>query len=145
MDKIFIDTSLFIRFFTRDIEEKYNECKSLFERIEEGEFRPYTSSIVLLEIFFVLTRQYKFKTDLVRNAIEEVLQMRNLVLLEKTNMKRTLKFYDQYKIKFADCLIAAQLPAKTKLVTYDAEFKKIKSLDLVTPKDIINRYGRKYS
>ncbi len=133
MDKIFIDTSLFIRFFTRDIEEKYIECKSLFERIEEGEFRPYTSSVVLLEIFFVLTRQYKFKTDLVRNALEEVLQMRNLTLLEKTNTRKALKFYDQFKIKFADCFIAAQLPAKAKLVTYDAEFKKIKVLNSVTP------------
>lgn len=137
MDKIFIDTSLFIRFFTQDIQEKYVECKSLFEKIEEGKFRPYTSSVVLLEIFFVLTRQYKFNSEVVRNALGEVLQMRNLTLLEKTNMKKALKFYDQYKIKFADCLIAAQLPVKTKLVTYDTEFKKIKGLDWATPAEII--------
>lgn len=136
-NKIFIDTSIFIRFFTQDIQEKYRDCEKLFEVVEEGNYKPYTSNIVLFEIFFVLTTKYRFAKVKVKKALAAVLQMRNLTMIEKTNTPKALQLLDKYKIKYADCLIATQIPDKTRLVTYDEDFKKIPTITVETPADVI--------
>jgi len=136
--KLFIDTSVFIRFFTKDDQEKYDDCVKLLELIEKGTIRPYTSNIVLLEIFFVLTSLYKFEKLQVRKSLGIVLQMRNLTLIEKTNTPSALRHFDKYRIKYTDCLIVTQIPKGTRLITYDAEFSKIKSLHPLTPAEVFS-------
>jgi len=136
--KVFIDTSIFIRFFTKDIETKYQECEDFFRLIESGSIKPYTSNIVLMEIIFVLTRQYKFSGTKVGKALEKLLDIRNLTLIEKSDTPKALRLFEKYKIKYADCLISTQIPQKTILITYDSDFLKIKSLKTATPKEIIS-------
>ncbi len=136
MEKIFLETSIFIRYFTADDEKKFKDCFHLLEIIEkEGKFRSYTSNIVILEILFVLTRVYKFSKKEVLGGIQKILSLRNLTLVEKTSTKAALGLYKKYNIKYADCLIATQVPKDTKLVSYDEEFLKIKTLAVTTPAD----------
>lgn len=137
MNRLFIDTSIFIRFFTHDDEKKFEECKQLLELLKSGFLKPYISNIVLAEIVFVLNRQYKFPKDKVRGAIDRLLQIRNLVVIDKTNSLRALKIFADYNIKYQDCLIITQVPRSGKIVTYDKDFKKIKSLTSLTPKDVV--------
>lgn len=138
VNKVFIDTSVFIRFFTRDSEEKYHDCEKLFQIVEEGLLAPYTSSVVLMEIIFVLARQYKFPKDKVIESVDKLLQMRNLTLIENTYSLKALRLFEKYNIKYQDCLIAVQLPAKVHLITYDSEFSKVKGLKTATPGDFSN-------
>lgn len=138
MTKVFLDTSIFIRLFTKDVLEKYRQCLTLFEVVEEGRVKPYTSNIVLLEIFYVLTSVYRFKSEDVRDALDRILRIRNITLIEKTNTDDALQFFDKYKIKFADCLIATQVPDGAKLVSYDAEFRKIPTLNAVSPQQLLS-------
>lgn len=135
--KIFIDTNVFIRFLTKDVEDQYKDCAKLFEAVEEGRLRPYTSNIVLLEIYFILTTHYNFTKDEVSEAISIILQTRNLTLIEKTDTKKALMFFDMHKIKYADCLIATQIPKNVLLLTYDADFRKFPSLAVASPKEAI--------
>lgn len=137
-NKFFIDTSVFIRFFTQDDQEKYTDCVKLLELVEQGTIRPYISNIVLIEIFFVLTSLYKFEKLQVRKSLDIVLQMRNLTLIEKTDTPTALRYFDKYRIKFTDCLIVTQVPRGARLVTYDTEFSKIKSLHSLTPAEILS-------
>lgn len=138
INKLFIDTSVFIRFFTQDDQGKYDDCVKLLELIEKGTVRPYTSNIVFLEIFFVLTSLYKFEKLQVRKSLDIVLQMRNLTLIEKTDTPTALQYFDKYRIKYTDCLIVTQIPKGTRLITYDAEFSKIKSLRPLTPDEVLS-------
>ncbi|MBI4037592.1 PIN domain-containing protein [Candidatus Curtissbacteria bacterium] len=137
MGKVFIDTSIFIRFLTQDNPEKFKDCQKFFELTEEGKIRPYTSSIVVLEIQFVLTRLYGFNKIRVLSCILELLRLRNLTLIEKTDTRKALALFKKLNIKYADCLIATQIPTGTKLVTYDEEFKKIPTLSPATPGDLV--------
>ncbi len=137
LGRIFIDTSVFIRLFTRDLKRESEDCEKLISEIEKGNLLGYISNIVLLEIFFVLTRIYKFKKEVVGRILKSVLKIRNITLIEKTNSRNALKLLDQFKIKYADCLIADQVPQNAILVTYDSEFRKIKRLKLATPGQII--------
>lgn len=137
MIKVFIDTSVFIRFLTRDNQQKFEDCKKFFELIEDGKLRSYTSNIVILEIQFVLIRIYKFSKDKVLNDINSILDLRNLVLIEKTNTQKALKTFSKHNIKYADCLIATQVPKNTKIVTYDDEFSKIKEIPHSQPANFL--------
>lgn len=134
--KAFIETSIFIRFFAKDDEKKYEECVKLFNFIKEGKLTPYVSNIVILEILFVLTRLYKFTRSEVAKDLRRILLLRNITLIEKTNSKEALFLWEKHNIKYGDCLIATQIPKNTTIVTYDADFSKISSLSSKTPGEI---------
>lgn len=137
MEKVFLETSVFIRYFTADDKKKFKDCSELLEIIERGKVRPYTSNIVLFEILFVLTRIYKFSKKEVLEEIEKLLDIRNLTLIDTTNSKEAIRLFKKYNVKYPDCLIATQVPKKTNLVTYDEEFNKIPTLSPATPEELV--------
>ena len=137
VDKVFLETSIFIRYFTADDKRKFKDCVKLLEFIENGKFRPYTSNIVIFEILFVLTRLYGFAKKETLAGIKKILGIRNLTLIETTNTKEAIKIYEQLNVKFPDCLIATQVPAGAKLVSYDADFSKVDSISSVTPGQLL--------
>lgn len=134
--KVFIDTSIFVRFLTHDVSTKVAECERLFELIKDGKIKAYISSVVFMELVFVLTRQYKFDKETVITALTNLLTLRNLAVIEETNTKQSLLLYKEYNIKYGDCLIATQIPKEVVLVTYDSEFTKIPNLPVKTPAEI---------
>lgn len=135
MKKIFLDTNLWVRFFTQDIEDQFRAVKKLLELIEEGNFRTYTSTIVLLELQFVLQKLYKLSFDGMIDIFGIIQKTRNITIIEKTSFDLALKFYQQYRINFPDCLIASQLPRNSILVTFDEDFNKISGIAVKKPQD----------
>lgn len=135
--KVFVDSNVFIRFLTKDDEQMFFDCQKFFKSINEGKLRPYISNIIILEIIFVLTKIYKFSKSKVLEDIKLLLRLRNLTLIEKTETKKALKLFKKNNIKYQDCLIASQVPEKATLVTYDQDFKKIKTIQKATPADFV--------
>lgn len=135
MHKVFIDTSVFIRFLTQDDKQKAYECEHFFELVEQGKLRPYISNIVILEIQFVLTRLYSFPKNKVLMDIGNLLALRNLTLVEKTDTKKALGLFKKHNIKYADCLIATQVLPGVKLVSYDKDFREIGTVAASIPTD----------
>lgn len=139
MKKIFIETSVFIRFLTKDDPQKYEDCVMLFKLIEEGKIRPYISNIVILEIIFILNRHYNFAKARVLEVIDKLLLLRNLTLIEKTNTTPSLSLFKKYNIKYGDCLIANQLKKGITLVSYDKDFDNVKNLKVLSPKLVVKQ------
>jgi len=137
MKKLFLDTNVFLRFFLRDNESQYQNVCKLFEKIEEGKFKPYTSSIVFLELNYVTRKIYKLPIEEVLDYIEAVKKMRGMTVIEKTDADKAITLYKKHKIKLGDCFIAAQLPKGAVLATYDEDFKKIKEIQSQTPDEIL--------
>lgn len=136
MKRIFLDTNVFVRVLTRDDEGKFKDCLKIFKQIKEGKVKPYTSNVVILEIVFVLLKLYKFSKIKVFSAIRSLLQIRNLVLVEKTDSKKALLLFKKLNIKYSDCLISTQLSRGVVLVTYDRDFSKISNLPILDPSQI---------
>ena len=137
MVKAFIDTNIVIRFLVQDAPHKAAACAKLFEMIEAGEIRAYTSSFVIAEFLFVLIKQYKYPKIKVIDAAISFLNLRNMTLIESGDTSLALKLYHQYSIKYGDCLIATQVPEKATLVTYDQDFGKIPGLKFQKPEAIL--------
>lgn len=136
--KIFFDTNIWLRLLLEDDPAQFEETLVLFEAIEQGELNIYTSSIVFLEIHFVLKRIYHKSDQEIIRTFEKIREMRGLVIIEKTNLTLAIKYYQEVKIKFSDCLIASQLPKDMVLVTFDQEFSKISNLKVRQPGDLVN-------
>lgn len=134
MVKVFLDTNILVRYATKDNREKFGEVVSFFESVSSGEIVPYLSSVVLLELGFVLKSVYKFTKFEIMDVINHVVKMRGVVIVDRTNLKLALGYLDKYKVKFSDCLIASSIPKGVKVFSYDTDFKKMK-LDLISPKD----------
>lgn len=135
MKKLFLDTNIWLRFILED-NEQAKDCRELIAQIEAGKWRVYTSTIVMLEINYVLSSVYKIKINQVLEDVEAILKTRNLALIEKTDFKEALKLYRLTKIKLTDCLIASQLPKRMVFVSYDNDFKKLPVM-LKTPADLL--------
>ena len=128
MVRVFLDTSVLVRYFAADDEAKFEETKKFVERVLNGEIIPYISSIVMLELFYVLNSIYKLPKQKCIEVLEVVRGLRNCILVEKTNFDRAMVYHKKYKVKLTDCVIATQIPKQASFVTYDKEFLKIKDL-----------------
>jgi predicted nucleic acid-binding protein len=137
MKKVFVDTNVWLRFLVADDKEKFEECKKFLILNENGKFKIYTSTIVLLEIAYTLSSFYRIEKKEIISDIKNILLARNLTLVEKTNFSKALEIFKKFNIKIADCLIISQLPPKTILCTYDKDFRKMPKIKVATPKEII--------
>lgn len=138
MKQIFIDTNVFLRYLVDDQSLQHKDSMALIEACESGRFRPYTSGVVLSELIFVLIKLYKQPKKEVLDSIDKLLLIRNLTLIDKTNTPPALAFYRKFNVKFGDCLIASQIPAKAALITYDKDFSKFKLELSATPAEILS-------
>ncbi|MBI2405051.1 PIN domain-containing protein [Candidatus Gottesmanbacteria bacterium] len=134
---ICIDTNVCLRFLVGDDPQKLTTCRKLFEIIDQGKIRPYISSIVLLEIYWVLTSFYRNTKHQVQEALEKIMSIRGLVIVEKTDFRTAFALHQKTGMKLVDCLIATQVGRGIVLCTYDSEFKKISSLTVATPEQVI--------
>lgn len=131
--KIFLDTNFLLRYYLKDDQRQFENCKELILQIEEGKFKVYTSSIVFLEVSYVLKSVYKLLFSDITEVLDSILTIRGITIIDKTNVKIALEFYKKYKVKFTDCLIASQLPKNTILVSFDEELSKIKEIEVKSP------------
>ena len=136
---LFLDSNIWIRYFVSDDAEKFTSCRQLFQVIDQGVIRPYVSTIVLLEVYWVVTSVYKRSIDQARIYIETMLAMRGLVIVEKTDFLRAFMLHQHTHMKLADCLIATQLPSGVTLCTYDQEFRKIPRVSIIEPQEAVGK------
>lgn len=140
--KIFLDTNIYIRFFTKDKPEVWPQCQSIFQLVIEEKINLYISNIVVAEILFVLIKTYKFAKNEVIADILKFLKLKNTALVEKTNTNKALDIYNNLNLKYGDCLIASQIPHGVTLCTYDTDdFKKIPNLKIASPSELIQNFS----
>lgn len=135
--KIFLDTNVLLRFYLQDNKEQFEAVREVIQQIESGQHRPYVSAIVLLEMVYVLQKVYNVPKQNVLDIIDSVRRIRGVTILEKTKSALAVRFYQQHNVKFADCLIASQVPHDVTIVTYDREFTRL-PIKTTQPQDLLS-------
>lgn len=123
--RLFIDTNLFMRFFTKDNQIMVDQVKKIFSQAESGKYKLATSAIVLSEIIYTLQSFYGLKKKDVEKHITYILEMKNLLLIDTTKFKKAFSIYAKHSQKISDCLIITQVPQNYFLCTFDKELKKL--------------------
>ena len=132
--KIFLDTNIWLRIILQDTKQA-PYCIKLMTLIEDGQYSVVASTIVLLEIHFVLQRLFKYTPEEIASIFTGILKIRGLQLIEKTRFELAMKNYALHP-KLADCLIASQIPENTLFVSYDHDFDKL-ALKRYTPEMLL--------
>jgi len=100
-----VDTNILVRLLTRDDEKQFRLVKSLIGRSERGEL--FVNEIVLVELYWVLTRAYRLPRREVVTTIAELLQMKEITIANRELVQSAL--VEAHRgADFADALVALQ-------------------------------------
>ena len=131
----FVDTNLFIRYFTRDDEEKAQKVLALLKRVEKDKERITTSPLVIFETIFTLESFYRVPKKETKELILPILKLKGLKLSNKEIYEQALDVYVKKNISFTDAFNSVYILKKgiKEIYSYDEDFDKIEGIKRVTP------------
>lgn len=127
----FIDTNIFIRYLTRDDQQKYKDCLYLFQQAERNEIELTTSSEIVSEVVFVLSSKiYKLPRPFIQSALSKLLGLSGFRLPERTIYLRALSLFVTHPIDYEDCMTVARMEQQgiTSIYSYDRDFDRFSHL-----------------
>lgn len=131
----FLDTTILLRYFTRDDEEKARRALALLTRVERGEERVVTSHAVIFETVYTLQRSYKVPRERISALVAPIVALRGVQLPEKAVYEAAFALYVGRNISFADAFNAAYMQALglTEVYSWDTGVDRIAGLARVEP------------
>lgn len=137
MKTVFLDTNIFLRFFTEKESRQGRECRQLFLLMEKNKLKGVICAVVLLEIYFTLKSFYRYATHACAKRLERILELRNLKIDDRFDYAKALELIMKKGVKFNDCLIASLKFFETGgvIISYDRDFDKL-GLRRAEPKEL---------
>ena len=135
----FLDTNIFLRYLTRDDEEKAEACYLLFQRAKQGEEDLFTCEAIITEVVYVLSSNrapYRLSHDEIRARLTPLLTLRGIRIPQKRIYIRALDIYASLpSLDFEDALAVAHMErvGATEIVSYDRDFDLVTGLERVEP------------
>lgn len=125
-----IDTNVFIHYFTVDDPAKTAASLALFQRVREGNEELLLSEAIVAEIIYVLSSrgQYKLPRAHISALLDPVLRMPGLVLPHKEVCLRAIELYAaSSRLDFEDALGLAHMERAglDHIVSYDRDFDRV--------------------
>jgi len=117
----FIDTNLFIRYFTNDDPAKADRVGLLLKEAASGSVALVTTEMVIAEIVWVLESYYSLDKAAIAPIILGILATPGLTVLNGSLVARALEMYESSRIDFIDGYIVAVMEKQgiTDLYSYD--------------------------
>jgi predicted nucleic acid-binding protein len=135
MEKVFVDTNLFLRYLTKDDPGKYDRCREVFKKAVEGKVSLLTSEMVIAELIWTLLSYYKVPKAEVIEKVSIIISTPNLHLVDKTIIADSLVLYSQKNIDFIDAYNALfmKFHGLEKIYSYDEDFDTIEGIEREEP------------
>lgn len=130
-----LDTNVLLRYFTRDHEVMAQHALELLLRVENGQERVATSSLVIFEVVFTLQKFYTKPRAEIRSLLLPILSMQGLILEGKPVFERALDLYVAHNVSFADAFNAAYAEAIgiTEVYSWDRGFDRLPNVTRIEP------------
>ena len=128
--KIFIDTNYFLRYLVGDNKVQFEQVKLLLEDGLAGKAELFTNTVVIFEIYWVLSSFYKEQKQRCIELIDKILQLEFVDLVDREILLEAVEIFSQTGLEYEDCYhiaYSAQHSAKS-IATFDQkmlrEFKQ---------------------
>jgi predicted nucleic acid-binding protein len=135
IDAGIIDTNVFLRHFLKDNPQQASQSSALLGRIRRGEVSAVLLPTVMLEIIFVLERQYSATREDVFTLLSEILELRELDVVDRAQLIDAANVYRERRgVSFADayhCAMARDFHSGS-IVSFD---RKLNGIPGITRKD----------
>ena len=133
----FIDANVFLRHLLNDHPFQSPQCLALFEAIERGEERGWTTDMVIAEIVWVLAgKPYQVKRETIAQWLLALTSLPNLRVERRRRLTHALRLYTSTPMDFIDAYNAAFIldrQGPTKLYSFDAHFDRVPELTRLEP------------
>ncbi len=135
MPTYFLDTNILLRYLTRDDEQMAQGALNLLMRIERGEEKVITSSLVIFETVFTLQSFYKVPRQSIKEQMLAVISLRGLHLSDKNLYYQAFDLYASKNISFADAYNAAYILSEhvSGIYSWDRDFDKVEGIVRLEP------------
>ena len=106
MEKIFIDSNLFIRYLVNDISSQIEKVEHLFDLAEKGEIRLITGPPVFFEIAWTLKSFYKMSRRRIYECLSAITGIQGLDVIDIDVIEEALELYINTSADFGDAYMA---------------------------------------
>ena len=107
MKNCFIDTNLFIRYFTNDDPQKADRVELLLTQAAKGKIKLITTEMVLAEVVWGLESYYDLEKLRIAEMLKAILATPGLEVLNGKIVQNAIPYYAQQNIDFVDAYIVA--------------------------------------
>lgn len=131
----FLDTNILLRYLTKDDPEKATRALALLLRVERGEERVVTSSLVIFETVWTLQKYYRLPRTDIRDRLLPVLRLRGVHLVNKRVYIEALERFALTTISFADVFNSVYLASLgvSEIYSWDTDFDRIPGITRIEP------------
>jgi len=128
MRTVFLDTNVFLRFFTSDDDGQHELATRLFRKARKGTISLVTGPPVLFEIAWTLRAAYKQPNEKILTVIEAIIALPGITLTDKDVVEKALPLARNTEREFADAYIVAlaEIADADEIATFNTRhFKKL--------------------
>lgn len=135
MAPCFLDTNILLRYLVGDHQQMAEQALNLLIRVERGEEKVITSSLVIFETIFTLQSFYRVPRQQIKEQVLPIISLRGLHLPDKSVFYKALDLYVTKNISFADAYNAAFMISEEvfNIYSWDKGFDKIDGIIRLEP------------
>jgi len=106
MHKYFVDSNIFLRFYSKDDEKQSRQVKAMLLKAQNKEIELFCGPPVFFEVAWVLGTAYGLSRDEILEILETMLYTPNLRILDGETVRDAITLARETKQGFADSYIA---------------------------------------
>jgi predicted nucleic acid-binding protein len=133
----FVDTNVFIRYFTSDSPSMSASSGRFLTRVADGRERAFLTEMVIAEIVYVLSgATYRVDRQGIVDRILSVLAFKGLQVPERDIIRRALEIYARYpQLDYEDASAVAQMErhGMTEIFSFDHGFDRVPGIRRIEP------------
>jgi predicted nucleic-acid-binding protein len=100
-----LDTNVLVRYLVKDDPAHFERARRLLQEECTADTPGVINSIVLCELFWVLSRAYRYPRERIAAVLAMLLAAEEIVVEHATTAAQALAFYRASNVDFADALI----------------------------------------
>lgn len=117
-ERVFVDTNLFLRYFTNDVPAQAEAVEDLLRRASAGKIVLVTSSLVIAEIVWTLESFYKLPREEIRDKALAFFNTPGLEIENGDLILQSISWYTEKNIDFIDAYNVAWMLAQDMKTIY---------------------------
>lgn len=131
----FLDANIILRYLTNDMPSESLKCQRLFEAVSEGREILFTNILIIAEVLWVLSSEYKFARLKVIEGIHKIVNTPNIHIDDKDLIISALDIFEENNIDFIDAYNAAVMLHKgiDSIYSYDKHYDRLKEIKRLKP------------
>ena len=120
------DTSVVVRYLTRDVEPLYARAKLFFDRVIEGSQRAIVLESVIAESVYVLTKVYRVPKREAARSLIDVLRYKGIANADQKELIQALALFSERNIDIVDAILCVKASGPDRsLLSFDGDLNKI--------------------